>query len=246
MYRSLKERGRAASDYYAGRPEYFSLSPAGLSLLKALQPLVEAHCRGQVLDAGTGRGAYRKLLSGFAECSVGMDVVATVATDVLGDVQRLPFADGTFDTVFCSQVLEHVPEPGLALAEFYRVLKPGGALIVSAPHISWLHNEPHDYFRYTPHGLRFLLERAGFAPERVAAAGGLLALLGHISSTMLINLTFGLPVVQRMSLAVNALWVRLIAALDHRLERRKIFALNYVCTARKPTQGQPIADEEVL
>lgn len=149
MYRSLKERGRAAADYYTCRPEYFSLSPAGLSLLKALQPLVEAHCRGRVLDAGTGRGAYRQLLSRFAERCVGMDMVTTAATDLLGDVQRLPFADGSFDTVFFSQVLEHVPEPGLTLAEFWRVLKPGQYLILSVPHISWLHNEPHDYYRYT-------------------------------------------------------------------------------------------------
>jgi SAM-dependent methyltransferase len=233
MYRSLKERGRAAADYYAGRPEYFSLSPAGLSLLKALQPVVKEFCRGRVLDAGAGRGVYKALLSSYAKDYVGMDVVATDSTDVLGDIQRLPFSDGSFDTVFCSQVLEHVPEPALALAELGRVLKSGGYLILSVPHISWLHNEPHDYYRYTPHGLRFLLERASFGPAEIKAAGGLLALLGHIPSAVLVNLTFGRPLLHRILLAINSTWVRLTLFLDIRVEKQKVFALNYVCLTKK-------------
>jgi SAM-dependent methyltransferase len=233
MYRSLKERGRAASDYYAGSREYFYLSPAGLSLLQTIQPVVESCCRGRVLDAGAGRGVYRELLAGFAECYVGMDVAPTQATDVLGDAQRLPFADGAFDTVFCSQVLEHVPEPWLALAEFRRVLKPGGHLILTVPHLSWLHNEPHDYYRYTLYGLRFLLAKAGFREKKIVPAGGLLSFLGHIPSAILVNATFGMPVVHRIVIATNSIWGRLIASLDRRLEKNKIYALNYVCLAEK-------------
>jgi SAM-dependent methyltransferase len=233
MYRSLKERGRAASDYYAGNREYFYLSPAGLSLLRELQPIVQNFCRGRVLDAGAGRGAYRELLSGFAENYVGMDLASTQATNVLGDAQRLPFADESFDTVFCSQVLEHVPEPLLALSEFRRVLKVGGHLVLSAPHMSWLHNEPHDYYRYTPHGLRFLLTAAGLRDEKIVPAGGLLSLLGHIVSMLMVNLTFGLPLVHTPIMAVNRLMVRGVAKVDAFFEKRKIFALNYVVLAKK-------------
>lgn len=233
MYKTLKERGRAASDYYAGREEYFYLSPAGLTLLRALEPLVREHCRGRVLDAGAGRGAYRDLLLRHANTYVGMDIGGSSATAVVGDAQRLPFADNSFDTVFCSQVLEHVPEPWLALAEFRRVLKPGGALILSVPHISWLHNEPHDYYRYTRHGLRFLLKGAGLPPERIEPAGGLLALLGHVGSTVAINLTFGVPLLQTLVRACNRVWVKLVTMLDGVVDRKKIFALNYVLIAKK-------------
>lgn len=234
MYRSLKERGRVASDYYAGSRVYFYLSPAGLSLLHMLEPVVERWCQGLVLDAGTGRGAYRELLAGFAESYVGMDVSATASTDVLGDAQKLPFVDGAFDTVFCSQVLEHVPQPGVALKEFCRVLKPGGHLILTVPHLSWLHNEPHDYYRYTSHGLRFLLAQTEFKVESIVAAGGLLSFLGHIPSTVLVSTTFGLPVVHRIVLAFNSIWCRLVTSLDSRLEKNKIYALNYICLAEKP------------
>lgn len=233
MYKMLKERGRAASDYYAGRQEYFSLTPTSFTLLQALKPLLSQYCRGRVLDAGAGRGAYRDLLLNHADEYVGMDVGSSSATAVVGDAQSLPFSDASFDTVFCSQVLEHVPEPWLALNEFRRVLKPGGALILSVPHISWLHNEPHDYYRYTRHGLSFLTKKAGFLQPSITPAGGLFSLLGHIPSTAVMNLTFGIPVLHIVVRTLNRLWVRLVGFCDNAFEKKKIFALNYVCIATK-------------
>jgi len=233
MYHSIKERGRAASDYYAGSEEYFSLSPAGWTLLDALSPLVGEYCRGRVLDAGAGRGAYRRLLKDHADQYFGMDISASSATTVVGDAQSIPFSDKSFDTVFCSQVLEHVPEPKDALAEFRRLLRPGGHLILTVPHISWLHNEPHDYFRFTLHGLTHLLETTGFTVRTMSPAGGLLSLLGHIPSTLCVNLTFGIPVVHPVARALNKLWVKGVSWSDKRIEKKKIFALNYVCVSVK-------------
>ena len=120
-----------------------------------------------------------------------------------------------------------------ALKEFQRVLKPGGYLILTVPHLSWLHNEPHDYYRYTPHGLRFLLARAGFQDKYIVPAGGLLSFLGHIPSTVLVTSTFGIPILHRIVLGCNSLWCRLITSLDRRIEKNKIYALNYVCLAEK-------------
>jgi SAM-dependent methyltransferase len=229
----FKERGRAASDFYAGRPDYFYLTPASLALLRGLQPLNETYCRGRVLDAGAGRGVYRELLRRRSNDYVGFDIAASAATSIVGDAQRLPFADATFDTVFCSQVLEHVPEPWLALAEFRRVLKDDGHLILTVPHISWLHNEPHDYYRYTRHGLAHLLAKAGLITSDVAPAGGLLSLLGHVASTIWVNLFFGIPVIHPMIRSLNRVWVTSVAWLDGATEKNKLFALNYVCSATK-------------
>lgn len=231
IYRTIKERGRAASDYYAGRPDYFYLTPASLALLRAIEAALPRYCRGRVLDAGAGRGVYRDLLQKHANDYVGMDLAASVATTVLGDARRLPFAAASFDTVFCSQVLEHVPEPALALAEFRRVLRPGGYLILTVPHISWLHNEPHDYFRFTVHGLRFLSERAGFAEAEVVPAGGLFSLAGHILSTLAVNGSFGVPVLHPLIRKLNRLWVETMAGLDRLLNNQKVFPLNYLWVA---------------
>jgi len=137
------------------------------------------------------------------------------------------------ETVFCSQVLEHVPEPWAALAEFQRVLKPGGYVILSVPHISWLHNEPHDYYRFTRHGLRILLERQGFTVVEILPAGGLFSLLGHIGSTVCMNLLSTVPGLRLPVRFLNEFWGRTMAGLDGLVDRRKLFALNYVCVGRK-------------
>ncbi len=233
MYNKLKEKGRAASDHYAGSKEYFTLTPASKSLLDGMMPVIREHCRGRLLDAGAGRGAYRDLLHDYVDEYIGLDVTASKATTAVGDAQKLPFASESFDTVFCSQVLEHVPEPWKALAEMRRVLKPGGHLILTVPHLSWLHNEPYDFYRYTVHGLRFLLNQAGFEELVIRPAGGLLSFLGHIPSTVLINLTYGVPVLHAFVKWLNKLWVYMASSLDESVEKKKIFALNYVCVSRK-------------
>jgi SAM-dependent methyltransferase len=58
------------------------------------------------------------------------------AEAVKGDALDLPFADGTFDCVIASEILEHVPEDDRAIAELVRVLRPGGSLAITVPR--WL------------------------------------------------------------------------------------------------------------
>jgi SAM-dependent methyltransferase len=236
MYQSIKTRGRAASDHYAGTQDYFNLSPAGLTLLDALKPFVRKYCRGSVLDVGAGRGAYKSLLEESTASYLGMDMSARNTTDVVGDIQALPFSDASFDTVFCSQVLEHVPDHQAGIFEIHRILKPGGCFIMSVPHISWLHNEPHDYFRFTKYGLRVLFAREGWEVENIVPAGGLFSLLGHVVSTMLINSTFRIPLLHPLARCVNKLVVGGAVILDRVLEKKKIFALNYVAVCRKKNQ----------
>ena len=69
---------------------------------------------------------------------------------VQGDALRLPFADGAFDRVIASEVLEHIPEDETAMAELARVLRPGGTMAVTVPRcgpefVNWaLSDEYHD------------------------------------------------------------------------------------------------------
>lgn len=141
------------------------------SLLVELLARVAPQAHGRLLDVGCGQKPYEHLFAPYVTEYIGIEHEATFGKtnastsarkpDLYYDGKHLPFDDGTFDTVLNVQVLEHTPEPGLLVKEMGRVLKPGGLLILSAPFQFRLHEQPHDYFRYSPHGLRTLCDAAG-------------------------------------------------------------------------------------
>lgn len=242
LSRRIKEGGIAVSDRYAKSPAYFDLTPAGRTLIDTLDPLIAKHIRGRVLDAGAGRLTYteRLLCSGDTVISLDRDRVRE-GLSLVGDLETLPFQDGSFDSVFCSQVLEHVRDPLLVLQDFQRVLKPGGVLLLSVPHLAYLHNEPHDYYRYTEFGLKHLVERAGFELLETRWSGGLLSFLGHLPSTFLLNFCWGIPGVFHLAFFFNRIWSRTFAALESKDSKSRRFALNLAVVCRKPgrVSGSP-------
>ncbi len=144
--------------------------------------------RGRLLDVGCGDKPYEHLFRPFVTEYVGVEHEASFSAtnafergqvDALYDGRRLPFPDASFDTVMSIQVLEHTPHPWDLVAEMARVLRPNGVLLLSAPFSFRLHEEPHDYFRFSPHGLRELLARAGLEIDEIHPHGSLWSLLGH-------------------------------------------------------------------
>jgi SAM-dependent methyltransferase len=88
------------------------------------------------------------------------------------DLENLPVPDRSVGAVLNINVLEHVSDPLRVLSECHRVLRPGGRLFLVAPQ-SWLmHQAPHDYYRFTRHGLEYLLRKAGFTSLTVDPVGG--------------------------------------------------------------------------
>lgn len=117
-----------------------------------------------VLDAGAGRSPYRSLFkharyeaSDFAQLSTKY-----APLDYVCDITAIPVEDQRFDRVLFNQVLEHLPEPDKALAELFRVLKPGGKIFCSVPLFFGEHQVPYDFYRYTQYALRRLFDEAGF------------------------------------------------------------------------------------
>ncbi|MBA3262421.1 MAG: class I SAM-dependent methyltransferase [Thermoleophilaceae bacterium] len=124
----------------------------------------------RVLDLGCGAGAsvdlFRSLEPRVDWVGVDVEHSAEVAertrTDahfVTFDGEHLPFADASFDFVYCKQVLEHVRRPRPLLAEVGRVLRPQGAFAGSTSHLEAFHSR--SFWNYTPYGLMVLLEEAG-------------------------------------------------------------------------------------
>jgi SAM-dependent methyltransferase len=89
---------------------------------------------------------------------LGVDFRPGKGVDQVADVERLPFADNTFGTVLALSTFEHVKRFWLGFSEVARVLKPGGAFLVSCPFHFHIHAYPSDYWRFTPEALESLLE----------------------------------------------------------------------------------------
>lgn len=185
-------------------------NPTGHGPFPELEAVLEAHAReGEAwLDVGCGDGRTAGLWLARRGCRyVGADLSATAVAQarelgldarVVSDASQLPFEDDMFAGVLAVEVLEHLFEPQKAVAEFRRVLRPGGVLFVSLPNVAYWRRrlellllgrfdplgddlsieqpwrDPHIRF-FTPATLDRMLRAAGFEAEVHGYAGALLA-----------------------------------------------------------------------
>ena len=192
------------------------------------------HASGRLLDIGCGHRPYLESFKSHVNAYIGLEHLRSVhlfRPDVVGDALRLPFLDGTMDTVVAFQTLEHVPEPATMVREMSRVLRPGGCLILTAPHIWGLHEEPHDYFRFTKYGLRYLLEAAQLTVLEIIPMAGYWVTAGARFCYYLEHFDIGpLKLLTRPTYAI----VQGLAYLLDRAHRVEHDAWNYLAVARKP------------
>jgi len=134
------------------------------------------YMRGDVLDFGCGVKPYRTLFT-VAKSYTGVDYEnpghshLNEQIDIYYDGETLPFAANSFDSIFSSEVFEHVFNLEEILPEMNRVLKPGGHLLITCPFVWPEHEKPHDFARYTLFALRSRLEAAGFTIEVLDKSG---------------------------------------------------------------------------
>ncbi|HSB16765.1 MAG TPA: class I SAM-dependent methyltransferase [Bryobacteraceae bacterium] len=185
----------------------------------------------RVLDAGAGEGRYAGFFPNQRYCGVDLGIGDAAwnyrGLDVVADLAALPFPNGCFDACLNIVTLEHLPDPGAALVEIARTLKPGGRVLLAVPHEWEVHQAPHDYFRFTRHGISHLLERAGFSSVDVEPAGGFFRLL---SRRLLNGLQFFPPLLVPVAALFLAPPALLLPGFDF-LDRERNFTLGYLCTA---------------
>jgi SAM-dependent methyltransferase len=185
----------------------------------------------QVLDVGGRLQPYRPLLEHRVARYVAVDPRATALVDIAGKAEQLPLADGMFDVVFCTQVLEYVADPVSAIGELYRVLKPGGVLLVSAPSI-FPRDSEEEFWRFEPAALRMLL--TAFRRIQIEAEGGSIAGFLRTTNVFLMACAKFAP----LKKAVSYSGVPLLNLLGRCMEssgltRNDQFAANYSALAQK-------------
>jgi SAM-dependent methyltransferase len=183
-----------------------------------------------VLDVGARYQPYRPLIEKRSRRYIALDVQSSPLVDVVGKGEQIPFEPETFDLAIATQVFEYLSEPCRAAAEIYRVLKPGGSLLLSVASLFPSSDEEH--WRYLPAGLRFVLSpfsRIEIVPE-VSSIGGLLRLNACALNTLskygfvreIVNGTL-VPILNLLGLTLEAV----------ALTRNSQFAGNYSVLAQK-------------
>lgn len=160
--------------------------PQSFDVRKQWQRIVMNDSIGAYLDALGTESLSGAEISGDAHASRSWKEYTTLPFpdfDLLQPIEE----PGRYDVVICEQVLEHVADPWLAVEHLRDLCAPGGHVIVSTPFLVRVHEEPilhdmKDYWRFTPRGLRTLLERAGLEVEGIESWGNRDSVIGDFDS----------------------------------------------------------------
>src|SRR5215213_1224735 len=211
-------------------------------LIRDIREGIQHYAKGNFLDLGCGNKPYESLYRPLTSSQVGCDIIQSDKhrVDVICPVTELLFSNGTFDTVLCTQVLEHVFEYDKMMNEIFRVLKPGGHLILTVPFAWELHEEPYDFFRYTKHALKQLFEQTGFEIDYIKPNGGKWAAIYQLRNNMMYSSfrkrkTFlnKLKKLLYMELRLTQLRNHFAIWMDKQFYDEG-FTLNYIVVAHKP------------
>ncbi len=206
-----------------------------------IKSALETYAKGDFLDLGCGNKPYESWYKPLTTSQIGCDIIQSDKNrvDVLCPATALSFEDNSFDSILCTQVLEHVFEHDKLISEVFRVLRPGGNIILTVPFAWELHEEPYDFFRYTKHGLKQLFEKAGFDINYIKPNGGKWAAIYQLRTNMIYssfkNRTFinKLRRILYNELRLTQLRNHFAIWMDKKF-RDEVFTLNYIVVAHKP------------
>ena len=191
----------------------------------------------KTLDLGGGDGPYRR----YFPNSTRVDIEQTTGVDVVADAHNLAmFDEGEFECVLLTEVLEHLHTPEKAIQEMYRVLRPGGKIILTTRFVFPLHNIPGDYFRFTRYGLLHLLRnfKEVHVEEEIGTIGTLAVLFERLafqSETLWFKpFNFFWLVLSKATLLFQSIITREYGEVGHRSgETKNIMASGYYAVAVK-------------
>jgi SAM-dependent methyltransferase len=130
---------------------------------------------GLLLDLGCGQRPYRFIYDAHCRRSLGADLPGApfprAGVDIECFATDVPLESGSVDVILCSEVMQDIAEPADLVREAWRLLRPGGTLLLTTPFMVPIADGPYDHYRFTEHGLRYLLGRQGFAIRRIDTVG---------------------------------------------------------------------------
>ena len=153
----------------------------------------EHHAKGKLLDLGCGKVPLYASYKAFIKENICVDWASTLHKNEYLDyeldlTQKLPFANAEFDTIILSDVLEHIPVPEQLWQEMARILATNGKIIMNVPFYYWLHEQPHDYYRYTEFALQRFVDMSGLKLLELEPIGGAPEIMTDIFAKNIVRL----------------------------------------------------------
>lgn len=216
------------------------INPIGYSLHKFSKDLAKKMKQAQsVLDVGAGTCPYKKY---FKHCKyTSQDFCAEnyglnySHIDIKSEIYNIPVEDNSFDYVLCTQVLEHLYRPDVALTELYRILKKGGELWLTCPGFWEEHDVPNDFFRYTRYSLEQLACDTGFEVEYIVPQVGRFVTFGKVLKDLIPGMTKS-PKIYMLLFLVQlpvVFPVLLLMRVLDTFDKRRELTLNYEAVFKK-------------
>lgn len=178
MRKNNLKRFKSVGQIDINHPHYLVYKP----LIRDLKYAINANSKGKVLDIGCGNKPYAALFNDKCDAYIGCDIIQSSENkvDIICEATNIPLENDSIDTILCTQVIEHLEDHNTLLNEIFRLLKSDGCLILSGPMYWHLHEEPHDFFRFTKYGFQYLLNKQGFKHVETLANGGKWATFGQM------------------------------------------------------------------
>ena len=151
-----------------------------IHLIERSIALLSEELTGELLDVGCGRQPYAEYFGHVARKRACDFDAKRGDVDFACPADDIPLPDASLDSILCTEVLEHVPDPLAVWREFNRLLKPGGKVLLATPMYWPGHEEPYDFYRYTGFGLRRLASDSGFEVVTILPRGGIWAFFGQV------------------------------------------------------------------
>ena len=194
-----------------------------------------------VIDVGAGQCELKHFFPGARYMGVDLGIgdanwdYSKLA--ICCDVQRLPIANAVADAALSLWVMEHLTQPIKMVKEMHRILKPGGKVLAFVPFVIHEHQSPHDFYRYTRYGVKYMFEEAGFTDIELSADSSPEFAMGYEAHKWLLKLAKRLTMSPSQRDVVNsAIGITqslMFAVAEQFPTRTGDFALSWVCKAVK-------------
>jgi len=144
------------------------------------------YIKGVVLDVGAGGfKRYDDLLK--FDKYITLDINPENKPDILASADNISLEDGSVDSIICTGVLGDIENFFVAIQEFYRVLRPGGVILMTEYLICELHDEPYDFWRFTNFSLEKIFQKNNFKIIIIDERGGFFSTLLQLQLRYLID-----------------------------------------------------------